>query len=240
MANFNPSNFLYHIKNIVTGLNGDSIDAAGQSGLGGTAQSADGGIKQDVPYCLNDVMLLGANTTIALTGTMATLVTAGSPTSPNIGHIGIMVPRDYDEASDNFKIRLVAALGNSTDTATTLSGNSTILFPNTGNVTQTTGIVAIDHLQFYTGNQSIGTPLSTAGQVLELNFSGQGLVRDAVVDVLLYYSGNTAVGNATIYGIQYHYDSTIVSYNDTTNADDIGSTQTGVAGTLTGYGMPLR
>ena len=53
---FTPDNFLYLIKQLVTGKNGDDTPdigtLPGTSGGPGTSQAADGGIKKDVPYNL--------------------------------------------------------------------------------------------------------------------------------------------------------------------------------------------
>lgn len=236
--NFNPSNFLYNIKQIVTGLNGDSVEAAGQSGLGGTAQSADGGIKKDTTLPLSAITNLGGNTTLTTNGNMSVVQTTGNFSSGTIGHVSFMIPRDYDEASDHLAIRLVANLQNA-DAGVTMLGNSTILPVSSPTGNQTIGLSVPGTLPFATG-PAVAAPLSQTSQVIEFNFSGQSLVRDEVFDVKLAYTGNATTGNATIYGVSYHYDSTIVSYNDTTSGDDVGSSITGVAGTLTGYGMPLR
>jgi hypothetical protein len=259
---FSLDNFLYGIKQIVTGVN-KTVNTTG------TANAADGGIKRDVffppneitnsaatfPAITNNTAGTATTTWAALTGTYATDVAefrnilsqialqlnalnlsngttdtgaiptfvVASGTNPTVGIVSFIVPRDYDEASDNFKLRIPIYLANA-DSTITLTGTPTTQ-PNGG--TATTGTLVSATLPFSTATVDLSKTL----QVVELNLSGLGLVRDETIAVALAIAGTTT-GNTYILGYDVHYDSTIVSYNE--------SDTTGTDGTLAQDGNPLR
>lgn len=273
---FSPDNFLYMIKQLVTGHNGDDTPVApqNQSSPLSSAASADGGVKKEtnVPLvavqsaalalalpALTDNSGGTASTTIAViadaatanaiaqialqlnrlrlalvtdttdAGKIPTLVTA-SGSSPTIGTFSFPITRDYDETSDHLFLRIFINLANA-DAAITLTGTPTVQSP-TGVDTTFAAVTAT--LPFSTVAQN----LSTTEQVLEINLSGLGLVRDDVVAVTLALVGTTT-GNTNIFAIEYLIDSCIVSFNETTNTDDTSDPNSGGVG-LVGFGNPLR
>jgi hypothetical protein len=221
---FSPNNFLYMIKQLVTGDNGASNEYSG-SGVNtvtGTASAADGGIQVDKYIGFGDVTLISGTTIITVNG-VPELVTTASDTNAAI--LSIPIPRDYDEASDHFIIRVLVALANA-DSGITLTGTPTILLPG-NTAANSAGSAVTATLPFNTANAA----LSTTYQVVEINLSSNGLLRDNVIAVEIAYAGTTT-GVGRIASLEYHYDSTIVSYNDTdTTGDD---------GTLAEDGNPLR
>ena len=212
---FNPDNFLYLIKQLVTGLNGDSITDSG------TASSADGGISKDVPLGEGSVVLVSGTafklSTITNLTTVPVLETASGDSS--IGATSIQIPRDYDEASDHFSLRLNVVLGNAGDAGDTLVGTPAIK----------TAFTAVT--PFTTTNAS----LSTTPQTVEITLNGYGLLRDQVISIGLAYGTALGSGVADVLSVQYHYDSTIVSYNETDTTDVPGG-----GANATGFGNPLR
>lgn len=235
---FCESTFLYGIKNLVTGLNGDSVPTVpqGASSPSTTAESNDGGIKVDIPIPLSGFVNLGTGVAITLAETsMSVLQVPSGGSLQSIGHISLMIPRDYDEASDHFKIRLLAQLVNA-DAGITQT--ATVYIKQVGAAAAQAAISPVAGKAPFALTGAAALPLSQTEQVLEFTINGQGLLRDAVIDVAILQAGTTT-GATNIYGVEYTYDSTIVSYNDTTATDDVGNAS-GIAGTLTGYGQPLR
>lgn len=263
---FSLDNFLYAVKQIVTGKNGPGT---------GTASAADGGIKVDRPVSLTDLInptaefptytdstggtasttfaaiaagaayaqadmvavknalaqiakdynaLAAANSTIATGKVPAYTVPAG--TNATVGILSFPIPREYDEASDSFIIRLKIALANA-DANITLTGTPTVV-PLGG--AATTGAAVSATLPF----QTAAVKLSTTEQAIEVKLSGNSLKRDGLIAVTLALVGTTT-GSTNITGVEFHYDSCIVSYNET---DATGDPDTG--GNLIGFGNPLR
>ena len=214
---FTPDNFLYMIKQLVTGANADPLENSG------TAQAADGGIWKDQINSLADVVNLGAGTTLTTAETgMSVLHTAAA--GQTVGHISFIVPRDYDEASDRLLIRLLVQ-GSGGDPTTGITGTPYVKLLGTAAVA---GTVVNATAPFSTTTQL----LTATEQVFEIVYQGLGLKRDTVIDTTVAYSAALA-GTANIYGIEYSFYSTIVSYNEDDATDAPG-------GTLPGFGNPLR
>lgn len=158
-----------------------------------------------------------------------------------IGTFSFAVPRDYDEASDHLAIFLEASTTNA-DAGITITGTATVA-PIASQLTTSTAIVASTKTAV-----TATAPFSTASlavtrevQVFSINLSGYGLLRNDIVSVALAFVG-TLTGNGYVYTVTRHYDSTIVSYNET-DATDNPSTSgiTGVsASILPGFGNALR
>jgi hypothetical protein len=153
--------------------------------------------------------------------------TTASGTNGTIGVLTFPIPRDYDEASDNMRIRLFAVLQNA-DANITITGTPTITPISTG--VAVTGSTVTGTAPFKTTPQN----LSTTEQVIEVNLSQLGLLRDSILSVTFAFVGTTT-GNLNILALDVTYDSTIVSYNETdaTGDPDVG-------GNLIGFGNPLR
>lgn len=218
---FNPDNFLYLLKQIVTGVNTATVSSIGSSG------ASDGGIQRDVSLSLNDIVILQTGSTVKLsTVTNYTAVPAVETAAGNtsIGYISLQIPRDYDESSDRFSLRFSVITANA-DAGITLTGTPTVSATGIAPVS-TAAVTAV--IPFTTTSASLGQ----TEQVVEIILNGYKLVRDTVLSVALAYAGTTT-GVADILGIQYKYDSTIVSFNETDTTDAPG-------GTLPGFGNPLR
>lgn len=262
---FNPSDFLYHIKTLITGTNGFLRGTSG-------ARSYDGGIRHEVDIPLEVVGASGAsnlinntggtasntlaaitapaaNATTSLTADMTAVknaiasiaaavnaITVGSDSNSfpaivvaaattAIGSVEFPIPRDYDEASDTFIIRVQVAI-NAADVAVpiTLIGTLSWMNASTGTVNS---IAAVTATQPFNTTKNLTATETT----YEINLSGNSLKRDALTSVVLALSGLTS-GSAFVYGVEVLYDSTIVSYNITD--------QTGIDGVLSEYGNNLR
>lgn len=244
---FNESNFFTHVKNVVTGKNeakgsadgGIRIDVpititdittttafpAITDSTTGTASTTFGAIggatyATDAPAIKNALAQIAkqfnalalANGTINTGKTPAFVIASG--TNPAIGVVSYPIPRDYDEASDNMLVRVKVALANA-DAAITLTGIPTATPLGKAGVT---GSLVSATLPFKT----TAANLSTTEQVVEVKLSGLGLTRDGLISVTLAIAGTTT-GAANITGIEFSYDSTIVSYNDTDNAIGTGN-----------------
>lgn len=280
---FNPLDFLYHLKQIVTGRNGDDVAVPGGN-LPGTStavlsssQSADGGIKvdkvvplsavvnpADFPAITDSTVGTPSTTFAALTGTYATDVVTlrnilsqvalqfnalhtnfGSSVSSMpaivvpatgtvIGTFSFAVPRDYDEASDHLAVFLEANLA-AADAGITITGTATV-----APIASQTGTAIVDATKTAV---TATAPFSTTTlnvtqtvQVFSINLSGYGLKRNDIVAVALAFAGTTS-GNANVYSIFRHYDSTLVSYNETDATQSPNGT---IANVLPGFGNPLR
>lgn len=245
---FNPSDFLYHIKTIITGTNGFLRGTSG-------AKSYDGGIKHEVDIPLSTVSS-GAAALVVTTGATNTtpygfataaqanaLVTAVNKLllgadanaipainvatgTTAIGTVDYIIPRDYDEASDSFMIRVQIAV-NATDVAVPIKLTGAMSWYNASSNTLNT-LSAVTATLPFTTTQNLGSTQTT----YEINLGSNSLKRDDVVSVVLALSGTTAAGPAYVYGVEVLYDSTIVSYNITD--------QSGIDGVLSEYGNPLR
>lgn len=226
---FQPDTFLWYIKQIVTGLNGDTLPN-GQGTLG-NSNSADGGIKVDRYLPLSGVVNLVSGTAITLAETGMSVLQTAAAVNAGIGHVSFQVPRDYDEASDHFALRILVQLV-AADAGITLIGQAYVK-PLGG-----AAVLAVASTSATLPFSTTAVPLSTTEQFVELNFSGLGLKRNSVIDVRLNYNGTTS-DVANIYGVEYGYDSTIVSYNETDATEGLTG-QSGVAGNLIGFGNPLR
>lgn len=148
--------------------------------------------------------LHAANNTISSGKVPAYTVAAGS--APTVGIVSLPIPRDYDEASDVIALRLKIALANA-DAGITITGTPTVV-PLGG--AAVTGAAVSGKLAF----TATAVNLSTTEQLVEVRFSGNGLKRDGLLAVTLALVGTTT-GLTNITGIEWHYNSTVVSYNDT-------------------------
>lgn len=257
---FTPDNFLYMVKQLVTGVNG-VVNRIG----GGKA--ADGGIKHENFVSLSNVSgALDGQITDNTTGTASTTFAAIAGTTyatdaPAIKNALAQIAKSLNKldlgADTNSFPAIVVATG------TTAIGSVNYAIPRDYDEASdllvirvqaaiTAGDVAVPiQLQ---GTLSYllpgGTPVSISAVKATLPFltatanlsgteatyeillSGQGLKRDSLINVVLALSGATSAGPAYIYGVEVLYDSTIVSYNDTDS--------TGIDNSLGEYGNPLR
>lgn len=140
------------------------------------------------------------------------IVAAG--TNASIGVVSFPIPRDYDEASDVLALKIFVSLA-SADAAITTTATPTKLTPSG---TLTTSAATTGKLEF----TPTAAALSTTQQEVIFSFSGLGLVRDGLLAATLALVGTTT-GNTNIVGLEWIYESTIVSYHDTTNFAETGN-----------------
>jgi hypothetical protein len=156
----------------------------------------------------------------------------------NIGTFTLTIPRDYDEASDNFKVRLEANLANA-DASITVTAAGQIAHIASQLPTSTAVVSVATSPATVSGTAPFSTTtldLTQEVQVFEIKLSGNNLKRDDVITVVLALAGTTS-GAAYVYNVEYHYDSTIVSYNDT---DATQSPNGSIATVQPGFGNALR
>lgn len=162
-----------------------------------------------------------------------------SGSSPAIGTFSFAVPRDYDEASDHLAIYLESNSANA-DAAITVTGTATIA-PIASQLATSTAIVATTKTAVTATAPFSTTSLNVTQevQVFVINLSGYGLKRNDIVSVALAYAGTTT-GTDYVYSVFRHYDSTIVSYNETDGTDNPSTAGIAAGSNLPGFGNPLR
>lgn len=124
-------------------------------------------------------------------------------TVDNIGTIRFVVPRDYDEATDELKMRVLASqITVSTDNDVELDAQVYV---------KTAGSA----LGSDVGPAAPGTVLSTTEQWVEFDFTGLSLERDDVVYIKLITNGanDTDGEEILIHDLELVYRSTLVSYD---------------------------
>lgn len=215
---FEPGNFLYGIKQTVMGKNGLANASAGVTSSVG---AFDGGIQKDNPFNITDFALLGASVAIAAFDTNAFGLKAHATTAA-VGSIDFTVPRDYDEATDQFVLNLlIAQSSTATDTNVKFTVTPAVLTPPSNTVATVAA-------------QTITSPATTTLPIwYKFDMSGLKLVRqDVVYLAVTVANNNTAANEPFILGAYLTYASCIVSYNDTDTSDSVdGSTE---------FGLPLR
>jgi hypothetical protein len=159
-------------------------------------------LTNDVATLASKINSLAAGTQLTTTETnSAAIVIAASTTA--VGTVVIPIPRDYDEASDYFKIRINA------DQVTQVTDTNDILtvtaYIKRGTAALGTAIAV-----------ATTTPLATGAQWIGFDFSGHGFLRDDIVDFVITIANNATAGEeARIRAIEYSYRSTLVSYHET-------------------------
>lgn len=183
---FSPNNFLYLVKQLVTG--GLKPDATGPL-------PADGGFYLDYQVALGSgINSTGA--TIISVNNVPILSSAASNTL--ITDIGFLVPRDYDEASDQIKVRLLARSGGTTNTPTLTVASSTTQLGSTVGVA---------------GTSVVSAAITAVEAAYEFDLSGQGLTRDSILNFTVTASAHTT-DTVQIFGIEVVYASCLVSWKD--------------------------
>lgn len=212
------NNFLYGVRQIVTG--------------GG--RHSDGSPYHDSGFLRDVVIPLGAvdlNTTLtvdtsdagasddpvlyggaylAADETNARVIKVEEATD-TIGTLTVPVPRDYDEATDTLKVRVLASqLTQSTDDDVQLDSSTYV---------KTAGSVLGSDIS----PAAPSTVLSTTEQWIEFDLSDNSLTRDDVVNFNLLTSGanDTDGEEVLIHAIQVVYRSCLVSYDETDASDNL-------------------
>lgn len=241
----NPSNFLHHIKNLITG--------GGMSTPGADTPKNDAGFLVDKQFTLSDISTdtaavtitdstggtpsatfaaitaPGANATTSLTADMTAVKNALSEIAGQlnainaqvnltaaetnlrvlslaanttaVGTVNFLVPRDYDEASDAFFLKLVAASAGATDTPLL---TATIYRKRPGSNIATVGT--------FTASSN----LASAAAALRFSVIGKGLQRNDALTIVITSAAHTTDA-VLVYGVEPSYRSTLVSYNETTS-----------------------
>jgi hypothetical protein len=128
-----------------------------------------------------------------------------------IGTLTIPVPRDYDEATDTLKVRVLASqLTQSTDDDVQLDSSTYV---------KTAGSALGSDIS----PTAPSTVLSTTEQWIEFDLSDNSLVRDDVVNFNLTTNGanDTDGEEVLIHAIQVVYRSCLVSYDETDASDNL-------------------
>lgn len=236
----NSDNFLYFLRTIITGGGKLSVTPFGTTtNQLSNLQPADGGINEDVVLSLGDAALGSSTTLITDTQGLRALQTN---TNLTVATWGFVVPRDYDQAQDKFRVRIFAAMTGNTDTpvltltASTLLPAGTLNSSNTLNTTNT--LVSTGAATGSTVTQlsplTISSTLSSTQAVYEFELSGMGLFRDQVVSLKLTTSAHTT-DKVNIYGFNVVYGWTITAFTDET----LGNDPADLAGT-DAFNNPLR
>lgn len=213
---FDPSNFLTHVRNVVTGGGRDS------SGY----PKVDSGFFVDTPMPLSALEL---NTTSVVDTSDAgasadPVIESGAYMAADetnarvihvdeavdtIFHLTVPVPRDYDEATDTMVVRVMASMVSvSTDTDVELDSEMYVK-------------VAGAALSADKDPTAPGTVLSATEQWVEFDLSGNALVRDAVVTFKLITNGanDTNGEEVLIHAVEVAHRSCLVSYDDEDDAE---------------------
>jgi hypothetical protein len=208
---FSPNNFLMNVKNIVTG--GKAVTSASES-------ATDSGFWRDIVIPLgavdwNTVLTVdtsdagGAADPVLYGGAYLTAdetnarVAKVEEAIDSIGHLTFPVPRDYDEATDVMKVRVLASmLTVSTDDDVELDSEVYV---------KTAGSALGSDLN----PTAPGTVLSTTETWLEFDLTGNSLERDDVITFELITNGanDTDGEEVLIHAVQVSYRSTLVSYD---------------------------
>lgn len=179
------NNFLYGIKQIVMGDN-----------------ETDGGFWKDVPIELAGVDA-SSNVSLSADETNGRVLLV-EETNDSVFHLTRPIPRDYDEAVDKLKVRVLASqLLQSSDDDVELDSEVYV---------KTAGSALGSDLD----PEAPGTVLSTTEQWIEFDLSGNGLTRDDVVNFELITNGanDTDGEEVLIHAIELAYRSTLVSYDE--------------------------
>lgn len=135
---------------------------------------------------------------IALAETNAMIFSAAAGTT-TVGSMNFVVPRDYDEATDDFRFRVKADMSGSTDTPTI---HVVVYQKRTG--------VALATLVTSSNSAALGT----TEQDIEFDLGRKGLKRDDALTITIIADAHTT-DNVQIWDAYPVYRSTLVSYNET-------------------------
>lgn len=211
----NQANFLSNIKNLVTG--------GGRDSSGNAKPGA--GFLRTMPYLLSQVDI---NTTrvvdtsdggsatdpviesgayLAADETNARVIKVDAATD-TVFRLAFPIPSDYDEATDHFKVRVLASQATvSTDNDVELDATCYV---------KTAGSALGSDLN----PTAPGTVLSTTEQWIEIDLGGNSLQYQDVAHFTLITNGanDTASEEVLIHAIEVEYRSCLVSYFDETSA----------------------
>lgn len=194
------TNFLSHIKALVTGGGRDSAGNAKMDS--GFLVSKALNLASDLRTAAGLTLTAATVPAVLLTETNGmTVAIAASQTAG--GSFTFQVPHDYDEATDELKIRVMAGMDGATDVPTL---DATIYRKKAG--------VALSADL----NPDASSALAAATAWKTIDASGLGLVRDDVLTINLV-SGAHTTNAVSIHAVELQYRSTLVSYHEEDTAD---------------------
>jgi hypothetical protein len=244
---FTPDNFLYLLRQVVTGGGKLSVTPFGTNTPQASAlPAADSGINEDVVLSLGDATL--GSTTAFVTDSqglraLQTNVSSTQGSTNTTGTFSFIVPRDYDVTADKLLVRVQASMTGNTDTPTISIASSTLLPAGTMNadgrtLNLTATLVNGKSVNGTTVTQlsplTISSTLSSTQSIYEFDLSGLGLIRDTVVSLKLTTS-NHNTDKVNVYGVSIVYAWTIVAFNDAA----LGNDPSDLVGS-DAFGNPLR
>lgn len=193
-----PDNFLVHIKNLVTGggrTGGEPVHDAGylKRAEGVTLQS------------LVDTSALVAHETNAR-------VILIEQTVDTAGSISFPIPRDYDEATDEFRLRVLAS-------QLTLSVDDDVKLDVELYRKRAGTALSADLAPSFTSDPAVPI-LSVAEQWVEFDLSQLTFLRDdvATIEVITNGLNDTDGEEVLIHAVELVYRTTLVSYDDEDDA----------------------
>jgi hypothetical protein len=192
---FSPNNFLAFVKQLVMG---------GGYQKDGVTPKNDGGFLVDRNDLLDSSVLAASVTFITDANSFPVLNAAATITA--VANVLFWVPRDYDEATDELRLRFVAKMAGATDTPTiTVAAKKAVIGSAAAAITPVSGTPT--------------AALSTTAAKFDLLFRGQGLKRDTLVEFTLT-SGAHTTDALQVQSLGVVYRSTLVSYNETDGANN--------------------
>lgn len=208
MSKMDPWNFLEVIKELVTG--GGRLKS-------GTLKD-DAGFARDMNFSLTDIDLgttFTANTTTGVVTASGAILTSSetnirvasfAASTTAVGSIELMIPRDYDEATDTFALKISIASAGATNSPTL---TATVY-------KKSPGAAAVAVATSVNGTAIGGTAalaLTANAQIMEFVFDQKGLLRDDAITITLTATAHTTDA-ILVYGIEPIYRSTLVSYHE--------------------------
>lgn len=194
---FNPQTFLTHVKNTVMG-GGMKADLV--------TPRSDAGYLVDNNNLLDSSILAASVTFIADGDGYPALNAAAGITA--VAAFSFQVPRDYDEATDELHLKVVAKMAGATDVPTlTLVAKNRVIGAAAGAITT---------------QPTTATPtaaLSTTATKFTFKFVGRGLKRDNVV-LFTLTSAAHATDALQVQNLGVAYRSTLVSYHESDGTRD--------------------
>lgn len=194
---FNPATFLTHVKNMVMG-GGMKADLV--------TPKLDAGYLVDFNDMLDSSILATSVTYIADGSGYPVLNAAASITA--VAAFSFQVPRDYDEATDELHLKVVAKMAGATDVPTlTLVAKNMVIGSAAGAITtQPT-------------SQTPTAALSATAQKFTFKFVGRGLKRDNIV-LFTLTSGAHTTDALQVQNLGVAYRSCLVSYHESDGSRD--------------------
>ncbi len=145
-------------------------------------------------------------------------VISSPPSTTQVGTVNTVIPRDYDETTDDFTLHLGLAMSGATDTPT-VTATAYRKRPGSNIVTVATSVA---------GKLRSGTAatLSATEQVVVIDFGNNGLLMDDAITIVVTVTAHTT-DSVLVYYVEPTYRSTLVAFHEST-----GGTRDGKNGTF--------